>query len=95
MFHDFFVETLRKWGPGFMTDRQCTKEYTFEDGVVVDAGTTLMIPIWCLHRNPKYFPNPDTFDPDRFCDENKDKIISGSFMPFGIGPRHCIGIINI
>lgn len=41
--------------------------------------------------DPKYFPDPEKFDPYRFSDENKDKIQSGSFLPFGIGPRMCIG----
>jgi cytochrome P450 family 9 len=41
--------------------------------------------------DPKYFPNPEKFDPYRFSDENKGNIQSGTFLPFGIGPRICLG----
>lgn len=40
---------------------------------------------------PKYFPDPEKFDPERFNDENKNDIMAGTFIPFGIGPRNCIG----
>lgn len=46
-----------------------------------------------LHMDPKYYPNPDVFDPDRFSDENKHKINPFAFTPFGAGPRNCIGKI--
>lgn len=39
----------------------------------------------------KYFPNPERFDPERFNDENKKKIVHGSYMPFSVGPRNCVG----
>jgi cytochrome P450 family 9 len=44
-----------------------------------------------LHRDPQYFSDPDRFDPERFNDENKGKILPGTYLPFGIGPRNCIG----
>lgn len=40
--------------------------------------------------DPKYFPNPERFDPERFNDENKKNIVQGSYMPFSIGPRNCV-----
>lgn len=45
-----------------------------------------------LHRDPRYYSNPSTYDPDRFSDEQKSKIIPCTYMPFGEGPRICIGI---
>lgn len=42
------------------------------------------------HMSPKYFPNPEQFDPERFNDENKRAIIQGSYLPFSIGPRNCV-----
>jgi cytochrome P450 len=40
-----------------------------------------------LYRNPKYFPNPEKFDPERFNDDNKHKIQDFTYLPFGAGPR--------
>lgn len=52
---------------------------------------SLFVPIYSISNDPKYFPNPDVFDPERFSDENKHKITPGTYLPFGIGPRNCIG----
>lgn len=89
-------ELLRKWPVPF-TDRVCVKdcEIDFDDvKVKFGKGSTLWLPIFALHHDPKYFPNPDEFNPERFSDENKHEIVSGSYIPFGIGPRNCIGDIN-
>lgn len=45
-----------------------------------------------LHLDPQYFPDPLTFNPDRFSDENKHNIKPFTYMPFGVGPRNCIGM---
>lgn len=54
-----------------------------------------MIPIYSLHRDGKYWENPLKFDPERFSDENKHKITSNTYLPFGNGPRNCIGNLII
>lgn len=57
----------------------------------VRKGDTIILPFFNLHRDEKYFPNPNTFDPERFSEENKKNIKPFTYLPFGIGPRNCIG----
>lgn len=87
-------ETLRKWPPAGLTDRVCVKDYLYDDGSYkfkIEKGRAFWIPIYSLHRDPSYFPNPEKFDPERFSEENKNSIQPGTYAPFGIGPRNCIG----
>lgn len=51
----------------------------------------MYLPTYAIQNDPKYFENPEKFDPERFSDENKDKIQPCTFFPFGVGPRNCIG----
>lgn len=57
----------------------------------VNVNDSVNIPIFSIHRDPRYFPNPLKFDPERFSDENKHNIKPFTYMPFGLGPRNCIG----
>lgn len=88
-------ETLRKWPPQVQTDRLCVKDYYFDDGnklkFKIEKGRLILFQIYGIHHDEKYFTEPEKFNPDRFSDENKNNIISGTYMPFGIGPRNCIG----
>nr|AGF69216.1 cytochrome P450 CYP9Z18 [Dendroctonus valens] len=92
-----FSEALRKWPPVPSMDRECTKSYTIqpvrpdEKPVHLKPGDVLMLPMMGLHRDPRYYANPEKFDPERFSDENKDNIIPYTYIPFGSGPRNCIG----
>lgn len=72
--------------------RVCEENYTIpETGLTLEKGTPVLIPQHGLHWDSKYFPNPERFDPERFSDENKHKIQSYVYLPFGDGPRNCIG----
>jgi cytochrome P450 family 9 len=87
-------ETLRKWSPTPFIDRVCTKEYKMDvDGhqFTIDKGQFVFISVYSFHHDPKYWPDPHKFIPERFDDENKRNIVSGTYIPFGIGPRNCIG----
>jgi cytochrome P450 family 9 len=90
-------ESLRKWPNAIATDRVCTKPYTIEPKAPnekplrLDVKDNIIIPIYSLHRDPQYYPDPDRFDPERFSDENKSKINPYTYLPFGTGPRSCIG----
>lgn len=87
-------ETLRRWPQVPGSDRYVNKPYVLEnfDGtkVQLNVGDSIVIPSSAIHMDPKYFPHPKQFDPERFNDENKDKILAGTYLPFGIGPRSCI-----
>lgn len=61
------------------------------DSLEIPKNSTIMISPWALHRNPKYFPNPDVFDPDRFLPENIKQRHPYSYIPFGAALRNCIG----
>lgn len=73
----------------------CVTPFTFEnklgEEITVPAGVALWIPTFSIHRDPKYFPNPERFDPERFNPENKKNIDPYAYHPFGLGPRNCIG----
>lgn len=85
-------EALRIHTPvGFLT-RQCTKDSVLPVGNIrISKGTTVFIPIYDLHFDPKYFPEPEVFDPKRFSPENKAKS-EVAYLPFGRGGRICIGM---
>ncbi|XP_017480335.1 PREDICTED: cytochrome P450 6g1-like [Rhagoletis zephyria] len=57
----------------------------------VPNGMAVYIPIFGIQRDPKYWPNPNTFDPERFSAENKKLHEPMAYMPFGTGPRNCVG----
>jgi cytochrome P450 family 9 len=89
-------EELRKWPPGRTTSRVCTKDYSLIDDETgrtydIKKGTDILIPIMEVHMDPRYHKDPEKFDPYRFSDENKHNINDSIFLPFGIGPRHCMG----
>jgi len=89
-------ETLRKYPPAIILDRICVKRYELPPSqpgcknVIVEPNNVMLFPAYAIHHNPEYFPNPDKFDPERFRDE-KDNILPYTYLPFGHGPRKCIG----
>lgn len=62
-----------------------------EKPVTIKKGIQVTIPTIGIHYDPNYFPNPEKFDPERFSEDEKSSIVPGSYMPFGVGPRNCIG----
>lgn len=91
--HKVVDETLRKHPPAPVTRRVVTKPYVIPGtSVHLDVGVKILIPIYGLHHDPKYFPEPEVFNPENFSDEIKAMRPNHAYLPFGDGPRNCIGM---
>jgi cytochrome P450 len=83
-------EGLRLCPPGAAVARMTMQDLEV-DGHRVEAGTMVMVGIYALHRDPALWDNPLVFDPDRFSPENSKGRDRWQYLPFGGGPRSCIG----
>nr|DAB41785.1 TPA_inf: cytochrome P450 CYP332A12 [Heliconius hecale] len=84
-------ETLRKYPPVSYLDRYCAEDYKLNDKVTVKKGTPVFVNLVALHYNEKYYPEPKKWNPERFRDISEGNNMEYTFMPFGEGPRYCIG----
>ncbi|GFY41930.1 cytochrome P450 3A8 [Trichonephila inaurata madagascariensis] len=86
-----FSESLRCYPPltGFIS-RACAEDHQV-GSYTIPKGGVILAPVWDIHHDPKYWPDPWKFDPDRFSLENKTSLNTMAYMPFGIGRRNCIG----
>ncbi|CAK9834095.1 Cytochrome P450 9e2 [Anthophora retusa] len=90
-------EALRMYPIAMFTDRLCTKPFELPPALpgskpyVIEKGTGIQIPIYAIQRDPRYFKDPEKFIPDRFIGNAKKEIDNGAYIPFGMGPRMCIG----
>ncbi|XP_022174826.1 probable cytochrome P450 6a14 [Myzus persicae] len=91
-------ETMRKYPPVQALARVCTKQFRVPGtNLDLDVGTAVLIPVYAIHHDPQYYPEPDTFDPDRFAKDSDggggdNGRPAGVYLPFGDGPRICIGM---
>ncbi|KXJ16750.1 Cytochrome P450 4c3 [Exaiptasia diaphana] len=83
-------EALRLYPSVPFFARELTEDFTI-DGVAVPKGTTVGTATFALHTNPKVWPDPYKFDPDRFLPENSQGRHPYAYVPFSAGPRNCIG----
>jgi cytochrome P450 len=85
-----FRETLRLYPPITFLPRVALED-TMLGERRIKRGAMLMVAPWILHRHDLYWRNPHVFDPDRFLPERKEELTPGAYLPFGIGPRVCVG----
>lgn len=85
-----FDEILRLYPPAWIFTRQAVTEDQIGEAAI-PAGALLLFSPWVLHRLPDYWENPEAFDPDRFAPDKAASISRFLYLPFGAGPRRCVG----
>ena len=85
-----YNEALRLYPPSFAMSRTTVQPIEFE-GYVIPAGANLLLSLWSMHRDPELWEDPERLDPERFTPERSAGRHKFAFIPFGAGPRICIG----
>lgn len=85
-----FKESLRFYPPGHVIIRMAVRDTTL-GGYRVPSGAIVLLDAYAMHHRPDYFPHPAKFDPERFTPQNENSIPRFAYLPFGTGPRVCIG----
>ncbi|MEL7357077.1 MAG: cytochrome P450 [Cyanobacteria bacterium J06560_6] len=83
-------ESLRLYPPAHEFAREAAEDYDL-DGYIIPKGTTVLGSQWAMHRNPHYFNEPETFQPERWDNDLEKQLPRGVYFPFNDGPRVCIG----
>jgi cytochrome P450 len=85
-----FKETMRLYPPAYGISRAALRDIEIV-GYFIPKNRYVVVCPYTLHRRPDYFPEPEKFDPQRFTPENEKRLPRYAYMPFGAGPRICIG----
>jgi cytochrome P450 len=85
-----FKEALRLYPPAYVFSRRALRDVEI-DGYCVPKGWVVLLAPFTLHRREEYFPEPEQFDPERFTPEREKQLPRYAYLPFGAGPRICIG----
>lgn len=83
-------ESMRLYPPVALLGREAAVNTQIGD-YEIPQGTSIMMSQWVMHRHPKYFENPEAFQPERWTEELEKQLPKGVYIPFGDGPRICIG----
>lgn len=91
--HGVVSESIRMFPPASRLEREASEDYILGDtGIKVPKGCVVAIPIYAMHHDPENFPDPYSFKPERFIGENLNSVKPYTYLPFGAGPRNCIGM---
>ncbi|EDW89797.1 probable cytochrome P450 6w1 [Drosophila yakuba] len=92
-------ETLRKYPIVGYIERECSQPAEGErfnlkpfHNMELPHGMSIYMSTLAIHRDPQYWPDPEKFDPERFSPGNRENLNMDAYMPFGVGPRNCIGL---
>jgi cytochrome P450 len=83
-------ESMRLYPPAWVISRRAAEDVTI-GAFTLPAGSNVIVSPWVTHRDPRFFPNPESFDPDRWSPEYEQNLPKFAYFPFGGGPRSCIG----
>lgn len=82
---------MRKYPPFAVLIRKASQDYKVKDSKhIIEKGTRILIPVCAIHYDQRFFKDPEKFDPDRFSSKEMENR-NNAFLPFGAGPRNCIG----
>lgn len=92
----FLSETIRIGPSAFLLAKNCTQpiELCDFDGkkLLVESGTSIQLPVYAIHHDERFYEDPNIFRPERFQSVSANELKkNGRFLPFGDGPRQCIG----
>jgi cytochrome P450 len=83
-------ETLRLYPPAYVTGREAIRRTTI-GGVPIPKRHIVLVSMYTTHRDPRFYPEPDAFRPERWLDGLEKRLPRGAFIPFGMGSRKCVG----
>jgi cytochrome P450 family 6 len=86
------TETLRKYPSVPTLFRTTAEDYPIpSNNITIEKGTQIFVPVYAIHHNPEFYPEPEKFKPERWLPEEVQKRPAMSYLTFGDGPRNCIG----
>jgi len=83
-------ESMRLYPPAWSLARTTARDFEV-GGYLVPAGANVVMSQWIMHRDPRFFPSPEQFDPGRWFEEPTQRLPRFAYFPFGGGPRYCVG----
>ncbi len=83
-------ESMRLYPPAWSLARTAAEDFEI-GGYLVPAGSNVVMSQWIMHRDPRFFPSPEQFDPGRWFEEHTQRLPRFAYFPFGGGPRYCVG----
>ncbi|GAC1466455.1 MAG: cytochrome P450 [Ktedonobacteraceae bacterium] len=86
-----FKEAMRLYPPAYIFSRRALRDVVI-DGYLIPKGYVVLLAPYTLHRRADYFPQPESFMPERFTAEQEKLLPRYAYLPFGAGPRVCIGL---
>lgn len=89
----FYLETMRKYSIASITMRKALRDYKVPNSdLLIEKDMIVVVPIDAIHHDPEIYDNPSEFRPERFHPNEVNKRHAMSWLPFGEGPRNCIGL---